>query len=317
MKHILIGFTFLYFTTTLAFTCPKDTVAIEFQSDGVRLKGRLIMPQVNESKMPAVIFLAGSGGNSSYSSDYKPFLKFFLLDAFDNKELAFLFFDKRGVRESEGNWYKTDFLQRAKDAKRAAEFLKTVPQIDGERIYVIGHSQGGWIVQICLSEYPDLFAGGISMAGPTFNVRKQLINDYQSGFICYNNLDTVRALKKAKRRVSRDLNIVSLFPVKEDWKQLKVIRKFDPTNYLLKTKKPLLLLFAENDRLVNPEWALAHLHTLFAEEMPNAFTIHTAQGENHSFQHSSFCYKGKWSDLKFSESTREVMYGWLCTHMGM
>jgi predicted peptidase len=40
------------------------------------------------------------------------------------------------------------------------------------RLYIVGHSQGGWIVQVALANYPTVFAGGISMAGPTFSVRK-------------------------------------------------------------------------------------------------------------------------------------------------
>jgi len=313
MKRITIASICLLSIINPAFAYQKDTLAVEFQSDRAILKGQLIVPQKNNSKVPAVIFLPGSGGNSSYASDYKKFLEFFLLNPFANEEVAFMFFDKRGVRESEGNWYKTDFLQRAKDVKHAAEYLKSVPQIDEERIYVIGHSQGGWIVQICLSEYPDLFAGGVSMAGPTFNVRKQLINDYQSGFICNEKLDAESALKKAKRRVGRDLTIVTILPLKQDWKQLKLIRKFDPADYLVKIKKPLLLLFAENDRLVSPAWGMEHLNAIFPAGIPNEFTIHISQGENHSFQTSPLCYKGKWSELKFSESTREVIHDWLNT----
>ncbi|WP_194778094.1 alpha/beta hydrolase family protein [Pararhodonellum marinum] len=304
------------FCLNLSIAGPKDSLSVQFESDNVILKGKLILPKGEDNKVPAVIFLIGSGGYGSYSKDYKGFLEFFLERPFRNDDVAFMFFDKRGVGESEGIWYKADFEQRARDAMHAAEFLKTVPQIDQEKIYVVGHSQGGWIVQICLSEYSHLFAGGISMAGPTFNVKKQLINDYQSAFICNKDLDPAGALKKAKRRVNRDLTIVSILPLQKDWKQLKVIRKFDPNEYLLNIKKPLLFLFAENDRLVNPEWSLEHLNELYPNGLPDNFTYHIAAGENHSFKTSPFCYKGAWSDLKFSEKTKNVMVDWIKNEIG-
>ncbi|WP_232835106.1 alpha/beta hydrolase family protein [Pleomorphovibrio marinus] len=288
-----------------------DSLSVEFESDDVLLKGNLIIPEAVNSKVPAIIFLVGSGGNSSYSTDYKRFLDFFLLRPFEGEDVAFLFFDKRGVGESEGVWYKTDFELRAKDAANAAKFLRSVPQVNQEKIYVVGHSQGGWIVQICLAKYPEYFAGGVSMAGPTFDVKTQLINDYQSSFICNAGMEPEEALRKAKRRVNRDLTVISLFPMQQEWKQLKIIRKFDPAKYLLTIKKPLLLLFAENDRLVNPEWSLQKLDSIFPTGHPDHFSIYVAKGENHSFQTSPLCYTGAWTDLNYSETTREEMKDWL------
>lgn len=316
MKTLIMIVLLLVAGIHLSFADSKDSLSVQFVSDDARIKGKLILPQVKNKKVPAIIFLIGSGGNSSYSKDYKRFLEFFLEEPFDNDEVAFLYFDKRGVGESEGVWYNADFEQRARDAMHAAEFLRTVPQIDQEKIYVVGHSQGGWIVQICLAKYPEYFAGGVSMAGPTFNVKKQLVNDYQSAFICNKDLAPERALKKARRRVNRDLTIISLFPLQENWKQLKVIRKFDPKEYLLNVKKPLLLLFAENDRLVNPTWSLEHLGELYPKGLPENISFHIAADENHSFKTSPFCYKGAWSDLKFSEDTRDVMVDWIKNEIG-
>lgn len=311
MVHLMLGL--LFFNLSGLFANEMDTIPLAFQSEGHIIKGRLLLPQNRTGKVPVILFFVGSGGSSSYATDYKNFLQFFLKTPLQNEQVGFLFFDKRGVGESEGKWQETDFLQRALDGKNAALHIKDHPDIDAERIFVVGHSQGGWIVQVCLSEYPDVFAGGISMAGPTFDVKKQLINDYQSGFICNKNLDPDKAYRKARRHVNRDLSIVSLFPLQEDWKQLKVIKRFDSRPYLEKIRQPILMLFAENDRLVNPAWSMESLERLFPNGLPDNFTVHISEGENHSFQTSPFCYKGKWSDLKYSENTRDVMYGWFKT----
>src|SRR5690554_1880929 len=121
----------------LSFGAPKDSMNISFQSDGFTLEGKLIAPVDKQTKAPAIIFLVGSGGSSSYSSDYKEFLKFFLESPLEREEVALLYFDKRGVGLSEGSWYKTDFEQRARDAKNAAEYLKNLSYIDESQIYVV------------------------------------------------------------------------------------------------------------------------------------------------------------------------------------
>jgi uncharacterized protein len=316
-KSFNLIFGMLFFNISFLFSNPMDSIPLAFESEGHTLKGRLLLPQNRTQKVPVIMFLVGSGGSSSYATDYRNFLQFFLKTPLENEPVGFLFFDKRGVGESEGKWQNTDFEQRALDAKNAALHVSNHPDIDPERIFVVGHSQGGWIVQVCLSEYPDVFAGGISMAGPTFDVKKQLVNDYQSGFMCNKNFDPEKALKKAKRHVNRDLAIVSILPIQEDWKQLKVIKKFDSRPYLEKISQPLLLLFAENDRLVNPGWSMESLERLFPNGLPDNFTVHTSEGENHSFQTSPFCYKGKWSDLKYSENTKNIMHSWIINKLNI
>lgn len=308
MRKVLILVLLCYFFTSAIYASSKDSLNITFQSDGYQLNGKLIKPENPEGKIPAIIFLVGSGGYSSHSKDYKEFLEFFLEIPFQDQEVSFLYFDKRGIEPSEGKWYKTSFQERAIDARNAAEYLRKLPYIDQEKIYLVGHSQGGWIVQIALAEFPDVFAGGVSMAGPTFGVRLQLINDYQSQLICSKNLSAEEAWEKATRQVKRDLTFVSLVPIKEEWKQLNVIKNFDPSNYLLSLKKPLLMMFAENDALVNPNRSLENLKILFPEGIPINFSTHISSGENHSFKQSELCGK---SSREYSAASRKALVDWL------
>lgn len=311
MKKNFLTALLIFCSIHLIHSQPKDSIKVSFQSEGYRLEGKLVKPNNPEGKVPAIIFLVGSGGYSSHSRDYKNFLKFFLETPLQEKDVSFLYFDKRGVEPSEGKWYKTTFEERALDAKNAAEYLKTLPYIDEEKIYVVGHSQGGWIVQIALAEYPELFAGGVSMAGPTFGVREQVINEYQSKIICSEDLPAGEAWKKATKQVKRDLTIISLLPFKEDWKQLNRIKNFDPSPFLLNLKKPLLLMFAENDALVDPSKSLEDLNRIFPEGIPENMNLHISSGVNHMFKTSALCYKAKSSELQYSGESQSVMTEWL------
>ena len=95
--------------------------------------------------MPIVIFLVGSGGNSSHTSNYKDFLQFFLEKTFLENGYAVVYFDKRGNGKSQGIWYKTTFEQRALDAKNVTLEIQNINFIDKSKIFLVGDSQGGWI----------------------------------------------------------------------------------------------------------------------------------------------------------------------------
>ncbi|AKD04236.1 hypothetical protein PKOR_15515 [Pontibacter korlensis] len=287
---------------------------VSFKSGGHTLKGQLVVPKQVKSKVPAIVFCVGSS-SSSTMAHYASFTAALLEQSLPMDSIAILYFDKRGVGESEGRWYTTDFEGRAADAKAAADYLLTLPFIDSDRIAIVGHSQGGWITQVCLSNYPDTFVGGISLAGPTFNVREQVQNDYASMLMCQEQLAEDAARQKALKMVNRDFFLASLLPVKENWKQLKVIKDFTPTSYLRSVNRPLLLVFGEHDALVSPKHAVAALHDLFPQGVPSNIQHVTIQGANHSFKMSDFCHKGTTKTLPYAEACRSAIRHWIRLHL--
>lgn len=299
-----------------AFANEVDSIKISAKSEGYLLDGILLKKSGDQQKRPAVIFLVGSG-NSSHRTNYKDFIQFFLEKTFLENGFAVAYFDKRGIGKSQGIWYETTFEQRALDAKNVAVEIQKLNFIDINKVFLIGHSQGGWIVQIALSQYPEVFAGGVSMAGATFGVKKQLINDYQSDYICEKGFDEREALDKAKRKVDRDLFIVSLIGRKGNWKQLKLIKNFEPEPYLKKINKPFLIMLAENDELVNSTWATDELKRLFPNNLPLAFEVYLSPGQSHSFKIAPKCYNGKSADIFYSESTNQKLFSWISRQAGI
>ena len=319
IKPILtIIFAFLIFGTCglPALANEVDTIKIKAISEGFLLDGILLKKSGDQQKRPVVIFLVGSG-NSSHRTNYKDFTQFFLEKTFLENGFAVAYFDKRGIGKSQGTWYETTFEQRALDAKNVALEIQKSSFIDINKVFLIGHSQGGWIVQIALSQFPEVFAGGVSMAGATFGVKKQLVNDYQSDFICEKGFEEREALDKATRKVDRDLFIVSLLGRKGNWKQLKLIKNFEPEPYLKRINKPLLFMLAENDELVNSTWAIDELKRLFPNNLPLAFEVYLAPGQSHSFEIAPKCYNGKLSDIFYSEITNQKLFSWINIQAGI
>jgi len=308
----LLFFIFFLVNNFYAFS-QVDTINYKASSEGYKLDVQLLKyPSI--TKAPAIIFLVGSGSSASHKTNYKDFVKFFLEDNFLIENYVLVYFDKRGVGNSEGKWYETTFEQRALDAKNVALSLTQFEFIDTSNIFLIGHSQGAWITQIALAEYPDIFAGGISMAGATFGVKKQMINDYMNEYICEDNYSKEKAVTKATNKVNRDFFFISflgIFGINDNWSQLKIIKDFEPKPYLKRICKPLLLLFGENDMLVDYQWCLEELKLIFGNDMPKHIEIYLAKDENHSFKVAPKCYQGKWSDIYYSVNTKSKIKQWI------
>jgi len=296
-------------------TSETEMINISTQSEENTLNGVLLRRTQSSKKLPAIIFLVGSGGTSSHSTDYKNFTRFFFEEILLDQGFAIVFFDKRGVESSEGVWYNTTFEQRALDAKNIALEVGRFDFIDKGHIYLIGHSQGGWIAQIAVSTWPGLFAGAISMAGPTYGVRKQIIDEYHNRFICDDNMSDEAALRKANRNVNRDLFFISFLGWTGNWKQLRIIRDFEADEYIRSITKPFLFLFAEYDELVNPKWNMEDFGKIFPEGSPPFIETYIADGQNHSFRLAPVCYRGEWRDMPYSESTRIKIAEWLASQL--
>lgn len=132
--------------------------------------------------------------------------------------------------------------------------------------------------------------------------------------MCEENMSDEAALKKATRNVNRDLFFISFLGWSGNWKQLRIIRDFEADEYIKSITRPFLFLFAENDELVNPVWALEDLQKIFPNGSPSFIETYIAAGQNHSFRVAPACYRGKWSDLHYSDSTRLRMVEWLARH---
>ena len=112
----------------------------------VKLKGTLTLPEQanNASSVPVVLMLHGSGPvdrDENYKwmkmNVFKELTEYIVPHGF-----ATLRYDKRGVGESEGDYFKAGFWDLVKDAEASVRFLKTNAQIDADRIFLLGHSEG-------------------------------------------------------------------------------------------------------------------------------------------------------------------------------
>lgn len=130
---------------------------MHFRNGALRLQGSLLLPE-GKGPFPLVILTHGSGYEKREESRALAYL-------FTGSGIAAFIYDKRGTDQPEetGDW-KASFYDYAADATAAAAMLAKEKLIDGKRIGIFGHSQGGWVAPLAASR-SALFSFVIISAG--------------------------------------------------------------------------------------------------------------------------------------------------------
>ena len=140
----------------------KQSVTI--WSDGVRMVGDLYRPKAMkpDEKLPAVVFCAGTGGTRK-GTPQRLAPRFvqagFLFLAFDyrgwgDSDSRLMTLDKQTAPDAQGEItvrarairWQMDFADQAMDIRAAISFLAGEPNVDAQRIGIMGSSYGGGLV---------------------------------------------------------------------------------------------------------------------------------------------------------------------------
>jgi alpha-beta hydrolase superfamily lysophospholipase len=112
---------------------------ITFTSDGLAIAGVVRVPDgvAPGERRAAVIVLHGFGSNMGSTSVLEP------CAMFEKLGYVTLRFDMRGCGESGGEKGRVLCLDQVSDTKNAVSFLARYPQVEGDRIALLGSSFGG------------------------------------------------------------------------------------------------------------------------------------------------------------------------------
>ena len=316
---------------------PQHSVEFNGKSNGE--SNGLTTLDENTQLHPAIVFLVGSGPNSTHTGLYAHFVRENLEQLFLQHGVALLYFDKRGVGLSEGRWHRTDLYERADDARSAVQFLRQQPGIDPDRIGVVGHSQGGSVAQILGHLYGDSLAFIASLAAPTYDTQRRLTHEYYNMYHCSGEPQDI-ALDKAQKKAITDLNWVNAFPLTKTWRHLSELSDFNPAPHLAQLQLPAYFAFPELDYFVSAEWGVEALEEAteqanFAPDFtpetnanPTNTTIQVFPGLDHDFKPTPDVCTGAVTESEqsdvlnpkkpaYSQEFQQNFQQWVLSHLGL
>lgn len=239
---------------------------VRFSNGELALGGLFFVP-AGDGPFPAVVFIRGSGPSSRSSVWAKSFV-----DVLVPRGIAVLLPDKRGSDASEGDWRKADFEELAGDALAGVNYVRSRPYVDGDRVGVVGLSQGGKIAPIAASRSKSV-AFVINVVGAASRLRDQvgweMFHTFREAGVEGAALhDALRlqvfaegylegrvewaAYEAALRAASSGpgAGVARGFPATPDawqWAFFRRILDFDPVPYWRGVTQPVLVIYGEDD----------------------------------------------------------------------
>jgi alpha-beta hydrolase superfamily lysophospholipase len=224
---------------------------------GLKLTGTLTLPKARAARgVPAVVTITGSGTEERDESipgvnGYRPFRQ--LADTLGRRGIAVLRLDDRGAGGSDmgptGAQGPTsaDF---ADDIRAGLAYLRTRADIDGDRLALVGHSEGGMIAPMVAATDPKLRAL-VLMAGPAQTGRTIL--EYQNQYV----IDSMLKLTGARRDSAMREVAGKLDSAAKAMPWIHFFLDYDPIATAKRVRQPVLIVQGATDRQVTPEQAPA------------------------------------------------------------
>jgi hypothetical protein len=217
---------------------------------GHTLAGTLTLPTGTTGKLPAAVTITGSGqqDRDEYISIVPGFRIFRqVADTLGHRGIAVLRMDDRGVGGSGGdvNGTSADF---ADDIRAGIAYLRSRPEIDGARIALVGHSEGGMIAPMIAATDSQLAAIAL-MAGPSRTGRR--IIDYQIA----NAFAADPALTAAQRDSAAAAARATFDSTTAHANWMRYFLAYDPVPVLRQVTQPVLVLHGATDRQVTVDQA--------------------------------------------------------------
>jgi pimeloyl-ACP methyl ester carboxylesterase len=120
--------------------------------NGIKTNAQLTIPAVGSGPFPGVLLVAGSGPidmNVTISPDVKPFWQ--ISQYLSERGFVVLRYDKRGIGANgtiidTNVWGNVTFDSLKNDSAKALNILIEQPEVDPDKITLIGHSEGAMII---------------------------------------------------------------------------------------------------------------------------------------------------------------------------
>jgi len=289
----------------------EEQVSFAAGSGKGTLAATLTLPN-GAGPFPAALLVGGSGPNDRDETiaGHKPFLV--LADFLTKGGVAVLRYDQRGIAQSTGNYAEATMEDFTQDTQAALGYLKSRKEVDGKRLGIIGHSEGGILGSLVATRSSDV-NWMVLLATPATTGEKTLLR--QSELIARTgglaeeqitrSLDFDRkayaavrqerdalALERRLRTLVEQSGMGAAMPPAALQAQIRLMSSpwfreflvYDPAPALEKLKCPVLALSGDRDLQVDSTENVPLLRKAYEVSGNKDFTVVEIEGVNHLFQ---------------------------------
>ncbi len=214
---------------------------------GHTLGGTFTKPSAATTPLPVVISITGSGAQdrdeyiSLVPKGYRLFRQ--VADTLARRGVAMLRMDDRGYGESGGSFAAATSRDFANDIRAAIAYVRTRPDVDARRIFLMGHSEGGMVAPMVALDEPTL-AGIVLLAGPGRSGRAIL------EFQARASIERDTTLMPAARATQMDRAPALVDSALKSTPWLTFFGAHDPIATAKRVKTPVLILQGSDDQQV-------------------------------------------------------------------
>ena len=216
---------------------------------GHTLAGTLTLPKSASRTKPvsAIVTVTGSGPQDRDENIGLPgFLPFRqIADSLARRGIAVLRMDDRGTGASGGTFKGSTSADFAEDIRAGLAYLRTRPEIRGDRLGVLGHSEGAIIAPMVAEKEPTL-RGIVLLAGIAQAGRTALYFQLKNG-IEHNTKLTPEM--RASQIAEIDKRIDAMMAA-DPW--MKFFLSYEPAPTMRRVKTPVLILTGSRDQQAVP-----------------------------------------------------------------
>lgn len=224
---------------------------VELQRDGLTLVGERLEPFGEKYDM-AILF-HGFGADKN-----EPLIKEIANKLWENN-VASVRFDFDGCGESDGEFKNMTVPSEIADAQAILEYVRTDPHVN--KIYLVGHSQGGVVASMLAGLYHNLVDKVVLLA-PAATLKSDALKGTLQG-VNYDPNHIPNQIRLGRLTVGGFyLRTAQILPIYETSKQFT---------------KPACVIVGTNDQVVNPD-ASRKYHEVYENS-----TLHVIDGADHSF----------------------------------
>lgn len=269
------------------------------------LSGTLTLPvgASREHPVPAIMTITGSGPTlrdedlPGTLEGYRAFRQ--IADSLGRRGIAVLRMDDRGTGLSKGNFATATSADFAEDIRAGLAWLRTRPEIDGKRLGLVGHSEGGLIAPLVALKEPEL-RGIVLLAGPGKGGREIL----QFQLTNLAKKDTTLTGVKRDSAVARIPARMDSLAAANPW--MKYFLSYDPLATARQVKVPVLILNGATDQQVTPD-QVPVLVNAFKKAGNKDVTSKVFPEMNHLFVHDPVGFPGNYGKLENPRVEPEVV----------